>query len=105
MQCCILNHLETGATLCFITADTDFAYLMSKIERLQKFQTILVYNRRATVHQVNVLDRAATHLISLADVHGSRVHHIGQESDAQRVVPQAVVATSNGLIQSADTCL
>jgi len=38
----VMANKDEGASLCFITQDTDFAYLLSQLKPLSKFRTILV---------------------------------------------------------------
>ena len=37
-----LQYKEHGGTLCFITGDTDYAYLLSKLSEFPQFRTVLV---------------------------------------------------------------
>jgi hypothetical protein len=68
-----MQRSQTGATLCFITGDADFAYLLSRLQMLQKLRTIVVYNVNPTLKTVNMLEDAATHVLSWADVLGTAV--------------------------------
>jgi hypothetical protein len=66
-----MQRSQTGATLCFITGDADFAYLLSRLQTLQKLRTIVVYNVNPTLKTVNMLEDAATHVLSWGDVLGN----------------------------------
>jgi hypothetical protein len=48
-----MQRSQTGAMLCFITGDADFAYLLSRLKTLQKLRTIVVYNVNPTLKTVN----------------------------------------------------
>jgi hypothetical protein len=55
----VAHHMAEGGTLCFITGDTDYAYLLSRLRELQKFRTILVSNRAK-----QILDGSAGYTLS-----------------------------------------
>lgn len=56
----VMQHAAEGATLAFITGDTDYAYLLSRLSDMPKVRTILVTQQRS----LDVLHRAAGALLS-----------------------------------------
>ncbi len=55
----VAHHMTESGTLCFITGDTDYAYLLSRLRELQKLRTILVSNRAK-----QILDGSAGYTLS-----------------------------------------
>lgn len=59
--CYAMSKQATGATLCFITNDQDFAYLLSRIARMPKFRTVLIMSNPIAN---SMLARSADHVLS-----------------------------------------
>jgi hypothetical protein len=57
----LINCKENGATLCFITGDQDYAYLLSQLKAHTKFRTILVCQNATNT---KVLESSADHVLS-----------------------------------------
>ncbi len=59
-----MNHQVSGATLCFITSDRDFSYLLSKLRGFPEIRTVVVHNVGTNVKSCNLLRSAANHCLS-----------------------------------------
>lgn len=58
--CYAMTKQSTGATLCFITNDQDFAYLLSRIARMPKFRTVLIMSNPSAN---SILAQSADHVL------------------------------------------
>lgn len=62
-----MKHQASGATVCFITADSDFAYLLAKLRSFPAIRTISVIPNMASS---SLLGAAANHVLSWNDILG-----------------------------------
>jgi hypothetical protein len=63
-----MNHQSTGATLCFITSDQDFSYLLNKLRNFPQIRTLVVHNAGENVKSCELLRSAANVCLSWDDV-------------------------------------
>ena len=86
-----MSH-QDGATLCFITADADFAYLLSKLRSFPAIRTIVVHSAVPNVKSSSLLGASANHVLSWDDILGrpsALVPDAAQRNRVAKPPPQA----------------